>query len=70
MIRALEHLRTTAVIMVTGTRDVKEDALASGADEVLLKPVNPNALIFLVEKHTNIGTDAGDWDAQRVHRRA
>jgi len=52
LIRALEHLRTTAVVMVTGTRDVKEDALASGADAVLSEPVNPMALIWIVEKHT------------------
>ena len=53
LIRALEHLRTAAVVMVTGTRDVKEDALASGADAVLFKPVNPMALIWTVEKHTS-----------------
>ena len=52
LIRALEHLRTTAVVMVTGTGDVKEDALAAGADAVLSKPVNPMALIWIVEKHT------------------
>jgi CheY-like chemotaxis protein len=53
LIRALEHLRTTAVVMVTGTRDVKEDALAAGADAVLSKPVNPMALVWMVEKHTS-----------------
>ena len=53
LIRALEHLRTFAVVMVTGTGDVKEEALASGADAVLSKPVNPMALIWMVEKHTS-----------------
>jgi len=52
LIRALEHLRTAAVVMITGAKEVKEDALAAGADAVLSKPVNPNALIWIVEKHT------------------
>ncbi|MEK6406868.1 MAG: response regulator [Acidobacteriota bacterium] len=51
LIRSLEHRRMTAVVMVTGRDEVAEDALAAGADEVLLKPVNPSALIFAVGKH-------------------
>lgn len=51
LIRALEHLRTAAVVMITGNKAIKEDALAAGADAVLSKPVNPNALIWIVEKH-------------------
>jgi CheY-like chemotaxis protein len=50
-IRALEHRRTTAVVMITGSAEVAEEALAAGADEVLLKPINPNALLWVVEKH-------------------
>lgn len=53
LVRALDHLRMTAVVMVTGTREIVEEALAAGADAVLLKPVNPNALVFTVEKHTS-----------------
>lgn len=49
-IRAFEHRRMTAVIMVTGS-ETAEKALSSGADEVLLMPVNPNALVFAVGKH-------------------
>src|SRR5713226_9253397 len=44
-IRALEHRRTTAVVVVAGNREVTEQARAAGTDEVLLKPVNPNALV-------------------------
>lgn len=51
LIRTLEHRRMTAVVMVTGNDETTEEALAAGADEVLLKPVNPNALIFAVGKH-------------------
>jgi DNA-binding response OmpR family regulator len=50
-IRALEHRKTTAVIMVTGSGEVTDEALAAGADEVLLKPINPIALVHAVEKH-------------------
>jgi CheY-like chemotaxis protein len=54
-IRALEHRRTTAVVMVTGSREVKvkEDAFAAGADEILFKPVNPNALAWAIDKHSS-----------------
>jgi CheY-like chemotaxis protein len=50
LIRSLEHRRMTAVVMVTSIGETTE-ALAAGADEVLLWPVNPNALIFAVGKH-------------------
>ena len=49
-IRALEHRKTTAVVMVTGSAEMTEEALAAGADEVLLKPINPNALVWAVDK--------------------
>jgi CheY-like chemotaxis protein len=53
-IRMLEHLRTTAVVMVTGVGEVnQEEALAAGFDHVLFKPVNPNALVWAVDKHVS-----------------
>jgi CheY-like chemotaxis protein len=30
--------------------EITEEALAAGADEVLLKPINPNALVWVVDK--------------------
>ncbi|HSB12213.1 MAG TPA: response regulator [Blastocatellia bacterium] len=50
-LRSLEHRRTTAVVMVTGDDHGKEAGLAAGADEVLIRPVNPYALIWAVDKH-------------------
>jgi CheY-like chemotaxis protein len=44
-VRSLDHRRMTAVVMVTGSGEVTEEALAAGADEVLLKPINANALV-------------------------
>jgi DNA-binding response OmpR family regulator len=38
------------VVMVTGDGEVTEQAKAAGADEVLLKPINPNALVWTVDK--------------------
>lgn len=52
-IRALEHRRTTVVVMVTATAEVTEIARAAGADEVLLRPVNANALVWAVDKHVS-----------------
>jgi two-component system response regulator HydG len=48
--RSMEHRRRTPIIMVTDTDEVTDEALAAGADEVLLKPINPNALTWVVEK--------------------
>ncbi|MEK6303424.1 MAG: response regulator [Acidobacteriota bacterium] len=53
MIRALDHHRTTAVVVVTGRVEVTDEALAAGADEVLVKPVNPYALVWAVDKHVS-----------------
>ena len=50
-IRALEHRMTAAVVMVTDNCEVTEEAKAAGVDEVLLKPVNTNALVWAVDKH-------------------
>jgi CheY-like chemotaxis protein len=49
-IRALEHRKTLAVVLVTSSAEVTDEALAAGADEVLLKPINPNALVWAVDK--------------------
>lgn len=49
-IRALEHRLTAAIVMVTGNREVIEEAKAAGVDEVLLKPFNTNALVQAVDK--------------------
>jgi CheY-like chemotaxis protein len=51
LIRSFEHRKRAAVVMVTGSDEVTEEALAAGADEVLLKPVNPYALVWVVDKH-------------------
>lgn len=49
-IRSFEHRRMTAVIMLAGSDDVTQEALAAGADEVLLRPINPNALRWIIDK--------------------
>jgi CheY-like chemotaxis protein len=49
LMRSLEHRMTTAVVIVTG-KEVAEEALAAGADEILLKPINPNTLTWVVDK--------------------
>lgn len=50
-IRSLDHRRTAAVVLVARDDDSREAGLAAGADEALIKPVNPNALIWAVDKH-------------------
>jgi DNA-binding response OmpR family regulator len=49
-IRALEHRKTTAVLMVTSYGDTAEEALAAGADEVLPKPIDNKALVSAAER--------------------
>ena len=53
LIRRFEHRKTAAVIMITKRPEAREEALAAGADEVLLKPVNPSALVWAVDKHVS-----------------
>jgi hypothetical protein len=36
--------------MLAGSDEVIDEALAAGADEVLLRPINPNALVWVVDK--------------------
>jgi len=40
----------TGVVMLTASSEITEEAFAAGADEVLLKPINPNTLVWLVDK--------------------
>lgn len=53
LIRGFEHRKTAAVVVITERAEVREETLAAGANEVLLKPVNPNALLLAVEKHVS-----------------
>ena len=50
-IRSLEHRMTTAVVMVTGSGEITDEAKSAGVDEVLIKPVNVSTLIWAVNKH-------------------
>jgi DNA-binding response OmpR family regulator len=49
--RGLDHRRMTAIVMVTDSSEVIEEALSAGADEVLLEPIDPAALVSVVDKH-------------------
>ncbi|HYV07886.1 MAG TPA: response regulator [Blastocatellia bacterium] len=53
LIRTLDHRRTTAVVVVTARVESADEALAAGADEALVKPVNPYALVWAVDKHVS-----------------
>ena len=53
LIRGFEHRKTAAVVVITERNEVREEILAAGADEFLLKPVNPNALVWAVDKHVS-----------------
>jgi len=53
MIRGFEHRKTTAVIVLAEHPELIVGVLSAGADEVLLKPINPNLLILAVERHSS-----------------
>jgi DNA-binding response OmpR family regulator len=53
LIRGFEHRKTAAVVVITERNEVREEILAAGADELFLKPVNPNALLWAVDKHVS-----------------
>jgi DNA-binding response OmpR family regulator len=52
LIREIEHRKETPVLMVTGRQDVTGEALEVGANEVLIKPIEPSRLVAAVKKHT------------------
>lgn len=65
---AIRHIRAraddkgaTPVIVVTAddARDIREQALAAGADDLLHKPVQMNALFDSIGRALNAGADKG-----------
>lgn len=50
-IRALDHRRMTAVVMVADSSELIEQGLSAGADEALLEPIDPSALAAIIDKH-------------------
>jgi CheY-like chemotaxis protein len=52
-IRSLEHRMTTAIVMLTSSGEITDEAKAAGVDEVLIKPVNVSTLILAVNKHVS-----------------
>ncbi len=50
-IRSLEHRMTTAIVMLTSSGEITDEAKAAGVDEVLDKPVNGTTLIWAVNRH-------------------
>jgi len=53
LIRGFEHRKTAAVIVLAEHPELIVGVLSAGADEVLLKPINPNLLILAVERHSS-----------------
>jgi DNA-binding response OmpR family regulator len=53
LIRGIAHRKKAAVVVITERNEVREEILAAGADEMFLKPVNPNSLLRAVDKHVS-----------------
>lgn len=71
LIREIEHRKETPVLMVTGSPDATGEALAVGANEVLIKPVEPGRLVAAVKRHTRNRDSAivGDGGGTRARER-
>lgn len=52
-IRQIEHRQATPVLLVTGSRDVANEALAAGVNEVLYKPIEPCRLVAAIIRHSS-----------------
>jgi len=52
LIRGFAQRKTAAVVVITERNEVRGDS-GGGADEMFLKPVNPNALLWAVDKHVS-----------------
>jgi DNA-binding response OmpR family regulator len=53
--KRLKHIDATKnipVIMISASRDIKESAIASGADDFISKPFEMNELLQKIEKFT------------------
>ena len=49
-IRSVKHKRQLTLVIVAANREINRDTvLAAGADELLVRPFNPNALIWAIE---------------------
>lgn len=44
---------TSAVVMLTSSGEITDEAKAVGVDEVLIKPVNVSTIIWAVHKHVS-----------------
>jgi CheY-like chemotaxis protein len=51
LIRSIAHRRNSPIVMVTGSGNVDEEALAAGVDEVWHKPVDILPFIAAIEKY-------------------
>jgi DNA-binding response OmpR family regulator len=50
LIRSVKHKRQLTLVIVAANREINRDTvLAAGADELLVRPFNPNALIWAIE---------------------
>ena len=50
LIRSVKHKRRLTLVVVAANREINRDAvLTAGADELLVRPFNPNALIWAIE---------------------
>jgi DNA-binding response OmpR family regulator len=65
LIREIKHRKETPVLMVTGSPNVTQEALAAGANEVLIKPIEPSSLVAAVKRHTE-STVAQENDEARL----
>ena len=50
-IRSFEDRMTTAIVMLTSSGEITDEAKAAGVDEVLIKPVNMSTLIWAANRH-------------------
>ena len=71
LIREIEHRKETPILMITGRPDVTREALEMGANEVLIKPIEPSRLVAAVKRHTRNRDNAatGDRGGSRTRER-
>jgi DNA-binding response OmpR family regulator len=58
LIRSLEHRRLIALVIVAQTGELNRKAvIADGDDELLMRPFNPNSLIWAIDKLSRLDRD-------------
>jgi DNA-binding response OmpR family regulator len=57
LVRSLEHRKHTPVVLITASGGLEDEVLGAGANEVLYKPIDIQALVAAISKYVERARD-------------